>query len=120
MNVIALLGIEIRNCDGEPILILDEEKTSQKPDIARVNLMGAVPILPQKGRVMLARVSASNGIFVYQEVLFEPNHKFLDSLGVSVNESLVTLKNDEVILPIENYQGNLVHLDAGVELGCVR
>ena len=48
MNVIPLLGIGNRQYDGEPILILDEEKTSQKPDVVRVNLVGAVPIPPQK------------------------------------------------------------------------
>ena len=120
MNVIPLLGIEIRHCDGEPILILDEEKAPQKPDVARVSLVSAVPIPPQKGRVVQARVSPFNGVFADQEVLFEPNHECLDPLGVSVTESLVTLKNGEVALPIENYCGNLVHLDAGVELGCVR
>ena len=43
----------------------------------------------------------------------------MDPLGVIVTELLVTLKNGEVILQTENYQGNLVHLGAGVELGWV-
>ena len=120
MNVIPLLGIEIHHCDKEPILVLGEEKMPQKPDIARVNLVGAVPIPAQKGHVVRARVSVPDGVIDDREVLFEPNHKVLDPLGVSVTESLVTLKNGEVILPIENYHGNIVHLDAGVELSCVR
>ena len=79
-----------------------------------------MPIPPQKGCVVQARVSASDCVFVDQEVLFKPNHECLDPLGVSVTKSLVTLKNGEVALPIENHHGNLVHLDAGVKLGCVR
>lgn len=37
-----------------------------------------------------------------------------------LTESLLTLKDGEVILPIENHQGTRIHLDADVELGSIR
>ena len=52
-------------------------------------------------------------------MLFESKHKVSNLLGMSVTESLVTLKNGAVVLPIENYLSNIVYPDAGVELSCV-
>ena len=120
MNVIPLLGVEICHCDGELILVVNKEKSPRNSDVAKVSLISAEPIPPWKGRVVQARVSPFDGVFVDQEVLFEPNHECLDPLGISVTESLVMVKNGEVALPIEIYHGDLVHLNTGVELGCVR
>ena len=69
---------------------------------------------------MRARVSFAETAFSNHGVLFKPNHKVLDPLGINVTESLVPLRNGEIVLPVENHQGNTIHLDGGVELGYIR
>ena len=117
MNAIPLLGIEVKHSDGEPILVLDQNTPTES---ARVNLVGAVSIPAQKGKIVRSRISSPESDFNDRDVLFEPNHKILDILGINVTESLVTLKSGEIVLPVENHHGNTVHLDADVELGSVR
>ena len=83
MNAILLLGIEVLHCDGEPILILAKNlvsrtESAESTKSARINLVDAVSILAQKGRVVRARVSSTETVFSDYGVLFEPNHKVLD------------------------------------------
>lgn len=119
MNAIPLLGIEVNHSDGEPILVLDKEMPAPN-DTAQVNLVGAVTIPAQKGRIVTARISSPETEFGDRDVLFEPNHKILDTLGINVTESLVSLKGGEIVIPVENHHGNTVHLDADLKLGSVR
>lgn len=60
------------------------------------------------------------GTIGYGDVLFEPNHKFLDSIGKVATEALVSLEKNVFRIPVENPQGVTVRLDVGAELGTVR
>ena len=102
-----------RSPSQKPILVLPKKnsvpgtETSESTKSAKVNLVGAVSIPTQKGHVVRARVSSAETVFSYHGVLFEPHHKVLDPLGINVTESLVSLKNGEIVLPVENHQGNV-------------
>ena len=71
MNAIPLLRIEVKHSDGEPILVLDQNTPAES---ARVNLVGAVSIPAQKGKIVRARISSPESGFNDRDVLFEPNH----------------------------------------------
>ena len=68
----------------------------------------------QKGRIVKALPETECN---YHDVLFELNHKILDTLGVNLTESLVSLKGGEIVLPVEN---NAVHLNTELEIGSVQ
>lgn len=53
-------------------------------------------------------------------LIFEQCHEVLDPLGLSTMESLVSVEDCEIVLPMENHQGNTVHVGAGVQLGTVQ
>ena len=53
MNVIPLLGIEVRHCDGEPILLLDQKELSS--GAVTVNLISATSVPAQTGRIVYER-----------------------------------------------------------------
>ena len=52
------------------------------------------------------------------DLLFEPEHKVLETLGVSAIESLISVDSSGItLIPLQNYQGVCVKLDKGTELG---
>ena len=54
-------------------------------------------------------------------MLFEPESKNLESLGVSAPESLVTVdQNGHMLILLHNHQGVCVKLSEGMQLGAVR
>ena len=118
MNAISLLGIKVRHCDGEPILFLDEEKLPS--GVVTVNLICATSIPAQAVRIVRARMSVPGTLCNKKTLIFEPCHEVLDPLRLSALESLVSVEDCEIVLPMENHEGNTVHVGAGVQLGTVR
>lgn len=118
MNAIPLLGIEVRHHDGEPILFLDKKELPSGS--VTVNLVGATSIPAQAGRIVRAKLSVPGALSSRGTVLFEPCHEILEPLGLNVMESLVSMEDNEIVLPVENHQGNTVYVSTGVQLGTVR
>ena len=65
-------------------------------------------------------MSAPGALSGKETLLFEPCREVLDSLGLNVTESLVSIEDGEIVLPVENHQGSTVHVDIGAQLGTVR
>ena len=51
------------------------------------------------------------------DVLFEPHHDSLSALGVSL---LHKQDDGTLLVPVQNYQGMAVHMEAGASLGEIR
>ena len=112
MNAIPLLGISVVRSNGDVML----SSLPAESDTAKVNLVEAVTLPSQRGRILKAKVMCSA-----KDLLFEPDHEILAPLGVNAAESLITTcGNGEVWIPIENHQGVTVRLEAGTPLGTVR
>ena len=82
--------------------------------------MGAVSLPTQKGCILRAKVACANAPTTCQDYPFEPNHHMLADYEVTAVESVVVMEKGEILLPLENHTGNMLHLEAGVELGTVR
>ena len=111
MNAISSLGMHVLRANGEPILPV----SSNEPMVATVNLLRAIIIPSQSGRIVKAHLSG--GETSGCDLLFAPNHDQLGPLGVSVQEAVLAKHDGTVLLPMENYQGKTVHLEAGTHLG---
>ena len=119
MNAIPSLGITVLRRNGEPILSNATSKPELAPQVARVSLVESIVIPGQKGRYIKAHVDCDGP--VADEFLFEPRHETLSALGVCAQESLVHKREDDTILvPVQNYQGIAVHIEAGALLGEAR
>ena len=106
------IGITVLRRTGEPGV---SRFNSREPQVARVSLVDSVVIPGQRGRYLKARVDCD--AMLASDVLFEPCHGMLDSLGVYTHESLVRRHDDGTILvPVQNHQGVAVHLQAGAAL----
>lgn len=118
MNAIPLLGIEVKHGSGMQLLPVEAlTDTFAVPVISTVNLLTSTAIPSHKRCVMQVQSSPdiSDG-----EFLFEPNHKVLETYGLSAIECLVTAAKGKVLLPVENFQAFMAHVDAGEEMGTVR
>ena len=84
---------------------------------AQVRLVQTTSIPSMKGRVVEAQLIDSDS-FHGSELLFQPEYKVLDDLGVWTQESLITVQsNGRAFIPLQNIQGMSVKLDKGVQLG---
>ena len=123
VNAIPLLGIRVIRCNGESILSRGTPELDvppPKPDAVMVCLVKSISLPAQKCRVVRAKVSCPPEN-LKTNMLFEPNHSTLVPLGASTEDSLVpTCENGEVLVPVQNFQGIPVHLEAGAQLGTVR
>ena len=116
MNALPSLAISVLRRNGEPVA---STPNPREPQVARVSLVESVAIPGQKGRYLKAQIDCDS--VLASDVLFEPYHGMLDSLGVCTHESLVHRSDDGTILiPVQNYQGVAVHLEADAVLGGVR
>ena len=114
-NVLPSLGITVSRVHGEPLTA--SVGSESKP--AQVNLVQATAIPGMKGCYVKAHVNQEQ--CRGDEVLFEPESKSLESLGVSALESLVCVDRDgHMLIPIHNYQGVCVKLSERMQLGAVR
>ena len=110
MNVIPFLGITICRANGKPLHAVVEHD-------AQVRLVHSTTIPSMKGRVVEAQLENSDS-FRGSELLFQPEHKVLDGLGVWTQESLITVQPDgRAFIPLQNFQGTSIKLDEGVHLG---
>ena len=116
MNAIPPLGITVLRRNGEPIVSTTTLEPNLEPRVARVRLVGSVVVPGQKGRYIKVHVDGDHPIA--DDFLFEPRHETLSALGVCASEGLVRKREDGTILvPIQNYQGIAVHIEAGALLG---
>ena len=103
MNVIPFLGITVRRANGKPLHAIVEHD-------AQVRLVQTNAIPSLKGRVVEAQLVNSES-YHGSHLLFQPEHKIL-------TESLITVEPDgKALFPIQNFQGILIKLDEGVQLG---
>ena len=103
-NVLPSLGITVSRINGEPLTASIESESEP----AQVNLAQATAIPGMKGCYVKAHVNQEQ--CTGDEVLFEPESKDLESLGVSALESLVSVDQDgHMLIPIHNYQGVCVN-----------
>ena len=110
MNVISFLGITVHRANGKPLHAIVEHD-------AQVRLVQTTSIPSMKGRVVEAQLIDSDS-FHGSELLFQPEYKVLDDLGVWTQESLITVQsNGRAFIPLQNIQGMSVKLDKGVQLG---
>ena len=115
LNALPYLGISVLCRNGEPVA---STAIPREPQVARVSLVESVAIPGQKGHYLKAQIDCDS--VLASDVLFEPCHGMLDSLGVCTHESLVHRSDDGTILvSVQNYQGVAVHLEAGAVLGGV-
>ena len=85
---------------------------------AQVQLIDAVTLPSKKGHFLQAEVRGSLGT---RDTLFEPQHEVLESLGLCAQEALISVQPDgTVLIPMHNYHGTSVSIDAGTPLGTVR
>ena len=120
MNAIPSLGITVLRRNGEHILS-NSTRTEPKlePRVARVSLVESVVIPGQKGRYLKAHIDCDGP--VADDFLFEPHHDALGTLRVRAQESLLHKRDDGTLLvPVQNYQGMAVHMEAGALLGEIR
>ena len=108
MNVIPFLGITIHRANGKPLHAVVEHD-------AQVRLVQSTTTPSMKGRVVEAQLVHSDS-FHGSELLFQPEHKVLDDLGVWTRESLITVQSDDgrAFIPLQNFQGTSIKLDKGV------
>ena len=110
MNVLPFLGITIRRANGKPLHAVVEHDV-------QVRLVQSTTIPSMKGRVVEAQLENSDS-FRGSELLFQPEHKVLDDLGVWTQESLITIQPDgRAFIPLQNFQVTSIKLDEGVHLG---
>ena len=121
MNSLLPLGVQVVDEDGKPLLKLRQSKAEEK--MLKVNLVSALTLPCQKGRIVEAKLidcDVKHNMLDKKDVLFEPNREALSLLGLELSESLVTVYENKVLLPIENPQGIPVRLDECFELGTVK
>ena len=121
MNAIPLLGLQVTHCDdGRPLLTHVDDSTTCTPLKATVCLVSAVALPSRKGCVVRAKISSPELHSSEGGLLFEPNYEFADTAGITLLECLVSVQEDEVLIPIENQEGMTTYLEVNVELGSVR
>lgn len=102
--------------NGETILALNTEELT----VAKIHLVESVTLPSWKGRILKARLTGCQTRSP-KDLLFQPSQQTLQPLGVCMEESLISPPEGDntVWVPVENYQGVPVHLEAGSELGVV-
>ena len=121
MNAIPLLGLQVTHCDdGRPLLTHVDDNITCTPLKAILCLVSAVALPSRKGCVVRAKISSPELHSSEGGLLFEPNYEFADTAGITLVECLVSVQEDEVLIPIENQEGMTTYLEANVELGSVR
>ena len=116
INAIPSLGISVFRANGEPLISAYKPST---PKIANVCLVQSTTIPSQKRRFVKPHVDCnpSQG----DHLLFEPRHNTLESLGITTQESLLTVHSDGMVLiPVENFQGIPVMLEKDPQLGIAK
>ena len=116
VNAIPLLGISLVRSKGDTVLASHLEETGG----IKIELVEAVTLPSQKGRIVRAELSGDHSE-ICGDMLFQPFQEILQPLGLCVEESLISPPEDGVFvwIPMENYQGVAVRLDAGSCLGTV-
>lgn len=89
--------------------------------VAKIHLVESVTLPSWKGRILKARLTGCQTRSSPKDLLFQPSQQTLQPLGVCMEESLISPPEGDntVWVPVENYQGVPVHLEAGSELGVV-
>ena len=119
MNALPSLGLGVVRRNGEFVGPTPTRPTVTAPSVSRVSLVKTVTIPGQKGRCLEAHVESDKPLT--EDILFEPKHDLLGSLGLSTHESLLRAQDgNKVLVPMMNFQGVPVCLEAGVTIGVVQ
>ena len=114
-NVLPALGLSVVRANGQQLTASVENEVGP----SHVNLVQTVTIPGQKGRFVKGQVDGDSSDL--EHLLFEPKHESLEPLGLSTQESIVTVHPDGMVLiPLQNFQGVPVRPEKGVELGVAR
>ena len=117
MNVIPLLGIEVRHSDGTQLLPVEQKADDlPEPVVSTISLLTSTVIPLHRGCVLRAQSSHPDVVLSDGEFLFEPSQKVLEGHGLSVMECLVTAREGKVSLPVENFQEFTACIDADEEI----
>ncbi len=118
INAIPHLGINVSHSDGKPVVTQESISSLTEGGVNEVCLEKGVKLPAQKGRVLQAKLSSPLSDFT--DLLFEPDPELLEQLGIVALESVVAIQDDrDVNIPVQNFQGVTVHLEAGTRLGTV-
>ena len=111
MNIAPALGLKFLDANRLPLKELSQEQT-----MVMVCLTKASTLFGRKGRFLDAKVDSI--VKPGTEILFEPNAEPLRALGLSAQESLLSVQKDgTVLIPLQNFKQNTVNIEAGFELG---
>lgn len=105
-NVLPSLSIAVIHANGKPLTAAIENNTTP----ARVNLVQATALPGMKE--CYAKVQIDTEQYRGSDQLFEPEHRVLETLGVSAIESLISVDSNGIaLIPLKNYQAVRVKLD---------
>ena len=92
-----------------------------EPWVTQDSLVDLVVTLGQTVCYMKAHIDCDGPKAKFNDVLFEPHHNMLSTLGVSTQKLLLHKQdNGTLLVPVQNYQGMAVHVVAGVLLGKIQ
>ena len=115
MNAAPALGLKFLRSNGQP-LQTQPEKLNSTTTAAAVYLIQSSTVPGRKGRFLEAHVGSD--FKEGDELLFEPNTLVLKDVGLSCQESLLTVGDSgRVLIPLQNFRRIQVDLDGGLELG---
>ena len=113
-NAFPHLGLKVTRVNGEPLL--SSTLSQSQTEVAQVNLVKSVTIPGEKGGYLEARIQGTCD----PAMLFEAKQEAFESLGVSVQDSLLSVKEGGVVLiPVQNFQGVSARFNRGMDLGTV-
>ena len=115
MNTAPALGLKFLRSNGQP-LQTQPEKLSSTATAAAVYLVQSSTVPGRKGRFLEAHVGSD--FRMGDELLFEPDTSVLKDVGLSCQDSLLTVRESgRVLIPLQNFRRSQVDLDGGLELG---
>jgi len=102
----------VLHSDGKSIVSQEPISSSVESEETEVCLVEGIKLPAQKGRVLQTKMSSP--LSDITDLLLEPDHDLFKQLGVSAMEYVVNEENGNVNIPIQNFQGVTVHLEAGI------
>ena len=117
MNVLPDLGLKITRANGEPLIVKEEPN----PVVARVRLVQSCTVPSLKGQFLKVQADGTLPGSCKSQVLFEPQVDVLGPCGISSNEAIVSVCEDNCMyVPVRNCDGASVCLEKGMDIGVIR
>ena len=118
-NAIPELGIQLLRSNGEALFARPAAApTESTVKSVSVHLVQSEAIPGKKGRFL--DVCSTTQFQMGDNLMFQPNTRVLQVLGLSSSDSLVTARADgTVLVPFQNHKPEMVSIDSSVEIGTV-